>query len=78
MASKDQELTRKQKRRLAEFIAPFKVEPGSRVSLSRDFDPSFRGGIKKKKEGVALLEEGVRLLSEYQARLAPQGLGGRD
>ena len=34
--------------------------------------------MKKKKEGVALLEKGVRLLSEYQGRLAAQDPGGRD
>ena len=32
--------------------------------------------MKKKKEGVALLKEGVRLLSEYQARLAAQDTWG--
>jgi PPK2 family polyphosphate:nucleotide phosphotransferase len=32
--------------------------------------------VKKKKEGVALLEEGVRLLCEYQARLAAQDKWG--
>ena len=45
------------------------------MRLSRDIDPPFRSGIKKKKKkkkGAALLEEGVRLLSEYQAHLAAQ------
>jgi PPK2 family polyphosphate:nucleotide phosphotransferase len=46
------------------------------VALAKDFDPAFRAGISKKKEGVALLAEGVRLLSEYQARLAAQGTWG--
>jgi PPK2 family polyphosphate:nucleotide phosphotransferase len=32
--------------------------------------------VKKKKAGVALLDEGVRLLSEYQARLAAQNTYG--
>jgi len=49
------------------------VKPGSKVILAKDFDPSYKGGVKKK-EGVALLAEGVRLLSEYQARLAAQDL----
>jgi PPK2 family polyphosphate:nucleotide phosphotransferase len=55
-----------------EFIEAFRVKPGSKVTLSKDFDPSFKAGVKKKKEGVALLAEGVRLLTEYQARLAAQ------
>ena len=66
----------KRQKRAAEFIAPFRVEPGSKVTLGRDFDPSFKAGVKKKKEGVALLENGVRLLSEYQARLAAQDTWG--
>jgi PPK2 family polyphosphate:nucleotide phosphotransferase len=70
------ELTAKRRRRLEEFIAPFRVKPGSSVKLARDFDPAFRGGIDKKKDGVALLEEGVRLLTEYQARLAAQDTWG--
>ena len=61
---------------MAEFIEPFRVTPGSRVTLAKDFDPSFKAGLNKKKEGVALLEEGVRLLSEYQARLAAQDTWG--
>ncbi len=76
MADKRQQLTMKQHKRLAEFIEPFRVAPGSKVKLGRDFDPSFKAGIKKKKEGVALLAEGVRLLSEYQARLAAQDTWG--
>jgi PPK2 family polyphosphate:nucleotide phosphotransferase len=60
------------KKRAAEFIKPFRVKPGSKVNLAKDFDPQFKAGVKKKKEGVALHKEGVSLLSEYQARLAAQ------
>jgi PPK2 family polyphosphate:nucleotide phosphotransferase len=58
------------------FIEPFRVAPGSKVSLEKDFDPAFKAGVKKKKEGVELLREGVALLSEYQARLAAQDTWG--
>src|ERR1700751_533534 len=64
------------RKRLEEFIAPFRVTPGSHVKLAKDFDPSFKAGIKKKKEGVGLMTDGVRLLSEYQARLAAQDTWG--
>jgi PPK2 family polyphosphate:nucleotide phosphotransferase len=67
---------RVQRRRLAHFIEPFRVEPGKRVKLARDFDPAFKAGVKKKSEGVELLAEGVRLLTEYQARLAAQDTWG--
>ncbi len=65
-------LTDERRARLEDFIAPFRVKPGSKVTLAKDFDPRFKAGVRKKKEGVALLEEGVRLLTEYQARLAAQ------
>ncbi|MGO9822597.1 MAG: PPK2 family polyphosphate kinase [Solirubrobacteraceae bacterium] len=66
----------KRRKRVQEFIAPFRVKPGSKVTLGKDFDPAFKAGVRKKKEGVTLLEEGVRLLSEYQARLAAQDTWG--
>src|SRR5438874_12472880 len=66
----------KRQKRLAEFIEPFRVRPGSDVTLGKDFDPRFKAGVKKKKEGAALLKEGVRLLAEYQARLAAQDTWG--
>src|SRR6201992_176566 len=66
----------KRQKRVAEFIEPFRVKPGSKVTLGKDFDPSFKAGIKKKKDGAALLEGGVRLLSEDKARLAAQDTWG--
>jgi PPK2 family polyphosphate:nucleotide phosphotransferase len=63
-------------KRIAEFIDPFRVTPGSKVRLPKDFDPAFKAGVKKKKRGVKLLAEGVRLLCEYQARLAAQDTWG--
>jgi PPK2 family polyphosphate:nucleotide phosphotransferase len=63
-------------KRLTDFTAQFRVKPGSSVVLPKDFDPSFKAGVKRKKDGVALLEEGVSLLSEYQARLAAQDTWG--
>jgi PPK2 family polyphosphate:nucleotide phosphotransferase len=63
-------------RRIARFIEPFRVTPDSRVNLAKDFDPAFEGGIKRKKDGVALLHEGIELLVNYQARLAAQDTYG--
>jgi len=57
-------------KRIASFIEPFRVTPGSRVTLANDFDPAFKAGIEKKKDGVGLLNDGIQLLSEYQQRLA--------
>jgi PPK2 family polyphosphate:nucleotide phosphotransferase len=69
-------LADKRQKRVAEFIEPFRVKPGSKVTLGKDFDPSFKAGVRKKKDGVALLEGGVQLLSEYQARLSAQDTWG--
>ncbi|MGW7446559.1 polyphosphate kinase 2 family protein [Kitasatospora sp. NPDC054795] len=62
-------------RRIAKFIKPLRVKPGSRVDLAEDFDPRYKAGMKKR-EGVELLRIGVSLLSEYQARLAAQDTYG--
>ncbi len=69
-------LSSRRRARLAKFIEPFRVAPGRRVRLAKDFDPAFRGGLHKKKQGVELLQEGVALLSEYQTRLAAQDSWG--
>ncbi|MER7462336.1 polyphosphate kinase 2 family protein [Streptomyces sp. NPDC097981] len=61
-------------KRIAKFIKPLRVKPGSRVDLS-ELDPRHTAGIKKR-EGVELLEAGVSLLAEYQARLAAQDSHG--
>jgi PPK2 family polyphosphate:nucleotide phosphotransferase len=74
--TKTPELTSMQRQRLADFLAPFLVRPGRKVNLSKDFDPAFKGGLKNKKAASALLQEGVRVLSEYQARLAAQDTWG--
>jgi PPK2 family polyphosphate:nucleotide phosphotransferase len=63
-------------KRIAEFVEPFRVEPGSKVVLAKHFDPGFRKGVASKKRGRELLGEGVELLAEYQARLAAQDTHG--
>ena len=61
--------------RIAHFIKPLRIKPGSRVDLAADFDPRDKRGMKKK-DGVELLGAGIELLSEYQARLAAQNTYG--
>jgi len=61
---------------VAEFIKPFRVTPGAKVILARDFDPAFKAGVEHKKDGVDLLRHGVELLSEFQDRLAAQDTYG--
>jgi PPK2 family polyphosphate:nucleotide phosphotransferase len=63
-------------KRMAKFIEPFRVAPGSKVTLGKDFDPAFKAGIDTKKDGVGLLNDGIGLLSEYQQRLAAESACG--
>ena len=32
----------KRQKRVAEFIEPFRVKPGSKVILAKDFDPAYK------------------------------------
>src|SRR6201984_280434 len=76
LASARQQSSAAKRKRIAELIEPFVVKPGKRMTLGKDFDPAFKAGVKKKKEGVTLLENGVQMLAEYQARLAAQETWG--
>ncbi|MEU8225701.1 PPK2 family polyphosphate kinase [Kribbella sp. NPDC048915] len=62
--------------RIADFIAPFRVEPGKNVKLGKDFAPDFKGTVRSKKRGRKLLVQGTELLSEYQSRLYAQHTHG--
>jgi PPK2 family polyphosphate:nucleotide phosphotransferase len=61
---------------LAKFVTPLRVKPGSTVNLAKDFDPGYKASFVKKKEGAGILQAGVALLGEYQARLAAQDTWG--
>jgi len=63
-------------KRITDFIAPFRVEPGRTVELGRDFDPGYRDGLVKKTDSDELLALGVELMAEYQAKLAAQDTYG--
>jgi PPK2 family polyphosphate:nucleotide phosphotransferase len=61
--------------RIADFVNPFRVEPGSEVSLEKDFDPAFKS-LGSKKQGKELLARGIELLAEYQSRLYAEDTHG--
>ncbi len=63
-------------KRIAEFIEPLRVTPGSRVTLATHFDPGYKAGFLDKAQGQELLAHGIDLLSEYQERLAAQDTHG--
>jgi PPK2 family polyphosphate:nucleotide phosphotransferase len=62
--------------RIRELIEPLRVKPGRRVRLPKDFDPGYTGTLVTKGQSTGLLSEGVRLLAEYQTRLAAQDAHG--
>src|SRR3954454_1429184 len=63
-------------KRIARFIEPFQVTPGSHVKLAKAFDPAFKAGIETKKDGVGLLNDGIAILADYQRKLAAQATHG--
>jgi PPK2 family polyphosphate:nucleotide phosphotransferase len=63
-------------RRIADAIEPLRVKPGTTVHLGQDFDPRYKASFVHKKDGADLLQTGVGLLTEYQARLAAQDTNG--
>jgi PPK2 family polyphosphate:nucleotide phosphotransferase len=63
-------------KQIAKFIRGLRVKPDSRVTLGSDFDPGFKGPFAHKADGAALLNQGVEILAEYQARLAAQDTYG--
>jgi len=69
-------MSTKQEKRMAEYAAMFRVKPGSKVKLGRDFDPAFKADFVRKKDGAELLERGIAMLADYQARLAAQDTYG--
>jgi len=67
------ELTSARRKVLTKFVKELMVEPGEKIRVEKDRDPGSTAGTENKQQGQELLEEGVELLSRYQARLAAQG-----
>jgi PPK2 family polyphosphate:nucleotide phosphotransferase len=65
-------MTDKRAERVAELIRPLRVKPGSKVNLARDFDPGYKAGYVTKKDALEIMQRGIEMLCDYQARLAAQ------
>jgi PPK2 family polyphosphate:nucleotide phosphotransferase len=65
----------KRLRFMTDLVKPLTVPAGSTVRLSRDHDPGYTGKVTKA-QAKTLLADGVRLLAEYQDRLAAQSTFG--
>jgi PPK2 family polyphosphate:nucleotide phosphotransferase len=55
------------------LIEDLRVAPGTKVELARDHDPGYKAGWARKGDARELLELGVKMLAEYQERLAADG-----
>jgi PPK2 family polyphosphate:nucleotide phosphotransferase len=62
--------------RIAKFIEPLRVPPGTPVTLATDYDPRYTGDFVTERDAKELVHQGVELLSEYQEQLAAQGTYG--
>ncbi len=59
-------------KRIAEFIEPLRVAPGSKVTLAKDFDPAYKAEFFKKRDGAELLRAGVELLASTRLASRPR------
>jgi len=62
-------------KRVRKFVKPFLVPPGTKVRLPHGFDPASTGGYNRADGAGAqqILQAGIAVLADYQARLAAQG-----
>ena len=58
--------------KLEKFIRPFIVPPGKKISLKKDYSPSYTAKLVKEKDATEMLQRGVQWLAEYQDRLYAQ------
>jgi PPK2 family polyphosphate:nucleotide phosphotransferase len=59
-------------KRIRRLIAPFRVPPGTKVHLPKDFDPGYTADFVRKEDADEALRDGVAALADHQARLAAQ------
>jgi PPK2 family polyphosphate:nucleotide phosphotransferase len=62
--------------RIAKFVEPFRVKPGSKVDLAKRFDSASTDGVASKQRAKEIFAEKNDLLAEYQSRLAAQDTYG--
>ncbi len=55
---------------IEKFVKQFRVEPNSKITLRKDFDPGSTGGYEKKSlDEDELLAQGIQVLADYQEKL---------
>ena len=61
---------------VSDLVTALRVRPGTKVTVSEDFDPTYKADFIAERDRDALLTESVQLLASYQMRLAAQGTHG--
>ena len=52
--------------KLDDLIRPFIVQPERKISLTQDYDPSYKADHLKKSKAKGQLKEGIRPLAELK------------
>jgi PPK2 family polyphosphate:nucleotide phosphotransferase len=55
-----------------EFLKSLAVSPGTKISLKKDYDPSFKPDYITKEDAQQLLSDGIEKLAEFQDKLYAQ------
>jgi PPK2 family polyphosphate:nucleotide phosphotransferase len=58
--------------KLNDFIRSFAVPPGKKISLRKDYDPTYKADYLDKSTAASKLEEGIATLAKYQDMLYAQ------
>lgn len=61
---------------LSKLVERLRVAPNTHVDLLKDHDPAYKAGWLSKQDGEQELKLSVKLLAEYQDRLAAQDMHG--
>jgi PPK2 family polyphosphate:nucleotide phosphotransferase len=70
--SEGERMSNTRQERILRVGEPLRLRPGATVSLADDFDPGFTGQVTGKKQGKKLLKNAVKVISDYQRRLAAE------
>jgi polyphosphate kinase 2 (PPK2 family) len=55
-----------------DFTARMLVPPGTKISLSKGYDPAYRGEYLSKEQAAVKLQKGIERLAKYQDMLYAQ------
>mgnify|MGYP000884189493 CR=1 FL=1 len=63
-------------KQIKSFAERFRVEPGKKVDLKKDYDPADTAGMEKPENVDQILERAVELMAQYQDRLYAENRRG--